>query len=408
MNRTQNTPTGNPWAERENFPVIERPKKLLLALTVLLCSVGLAFSSSSIVVWVVLTLLAVDCVFLFGRTRMLPMLGVTLLVAFFASFQGTFSGGVFFAEVVLCVIVGTASLCWLLTVTQPAYIGILFPLAAFLLSWWLWQDYRIAICAFAFLPAAVTLSFATVGGKGRTSAILYAQGGLLLVVVTFFLLYFRQATGTMEISAWKELIEGWENDISESLIALRDAYVNDLQSLRADADTGALTSVLSDDAIRSLVIRGVNLLPGLIVAACGIFAFEAQALLCALYRRSGWGVCVTEDARNFTISPVTGIVYLICFVASLLSSPVTMFGAVVGNLSVILLPGLCVFGLSATVRKFRKAPSGGRVTLIFFFLLLMCCTGATVLGVFALVGAWEAIFGRIRERRQTPPDGEND
>ena len=74
--------------------------------------------------------------------------------------------------------------------------------------------------------------------------------------------------------------------------------------------------VITEETAEALAAYIINISPGLIFATVGAIFFIALSLANTLFRSSGVGDLIPEDMAKITVSPFSGIIYLLCFFLS--------------------------------------------------------------------------------------------
>ena len=368
----------NPWDKRDLLPSASPKYTVLASLIALLSSVGLGLCGR--VAWIAPLITAILFAYVVFAARSPATVTVVLLTAMLGLTFG-FEG----ASVVLSLIVGGMTLAYLMTVLKRSYPALLLPLAGFAISFAVSQDWQTSLLALSFLPAALLLSVATVGGKGRTTAICYTEVGYLISLLVLLLFLVQRATGGIGREQILGFFEGIRASVTSEVLATRDGLLSMIAEVPTESAkqlAEQMAAFYSEDVVSLLF----NMLPGVAVILCSILAFDAQMLLGVHYVNSGWKDVVTKEYRFFTMSVTAAVLYTLTFVLSLFISPLTMAGAVIQNVSMILLPGFLVLGARSIAVSFARARGGMRIFLILLFGALFCCSG----GGFSLIAIWGA------------------
>ncbi len=409
----------NPWKNRGALPSIPPIRRILAALVITLSAAALPLCTSESVSIAVLALLFAYTVWVGRAPGPITLILLTAVAATF--FFGSFSVGV----VLLALIVGSATLAWLLTsLDSPIrYLALLLPLVGGAVSLPFVTDWRMACLSVVFLPAGLFLAVATLRGARRTSAICAVSGGLLLVVAAALFLHLWQTCGSLNREAIVAYIGGLRNGLAEELFSLRDQL---LEIAKQDGtEQGAalyqsISETMTDESLTSLVQAFFNLIPAFAVILCNIIAFEAQYFLNLTYQTSGWRAVLTRESCLFSMSFSAAILYTVSFVMTIFVPDGSLLFAVVQNLSLILLPGFCVIGLGALLPMISGARGGLRVALILGLGALFCCSTMTALYILAIWGAYLTLTLPLRlkmmqkmmeeeaRRKADAPNDEND
>ncbi len=389
MDSTTQKTIQNPWEDRVSFPRLKTAHYVPALLAVMLSALQLScfqFEQLSMI------LLPVLFVFVVVTVRKPGSVAVILLITLTASFL---SASLTVGAIVLSLIVGTGCLAWLFTVLRPPYLPIALLVAVGALSWILSGDWGTALLALAFLPAAAGLAYATLSDRGRTSVICFGIGGLLISILALFAIAFYRINGTLELSAIEAALEAARNAAVESVMGVRAALIEQIEiagAEAAEAENAAalieeLKTSMSRENVTLLVSMLFNLIPGLLISVCAILSFGAQLVQGMQYRFTGWTQVLTPNACIFTMSVVASILYYVGFLFMLFVDSTTMLGAVMQNVCIILLPGLCLVGFADLLTRLRASRGGGRFFRVLIFASLFCCAGLSALFFVALWGA---------------------
>jgi uncharacterized protein YybS (DUF2232 family) len=254
------------------------------------------------------------------------------------------------------------------------------------------KNMPLSMLALSFLPAGILLGVATLMGKGRTTAVCFAIGGFLAVVVAWVAFAVHQTTGELTAAGLRSFVETARGTLLNAMISVREQFVELSAGAGADEATreayDRMLEMMSDDVLRQTVATVFNVLPGIVAVVCSILAFEAQSLLNATYRGAGLSVVLTESARQFTMSLTSAILLTVATLLMLIVPTTGMFGAVAENLSLVLLPGFFLLGSQGMLLAMAQAKGNGRgVIPLILMLLLCCCSGVSIFYVLAMWGA---------------------
>ena len=383
----------NPWLKREEFAKIPARTVIFSMLIVFLCALAMPLA----LFYETISLLILAALFAYVAAIVKTPASVTLLlITAFAivSLTQSFAIGALF----LSLVVGTGATAFLFTAMERSYILLLLPTAACAASYAVLGDWGISLLAFAFLPAAILLAVATRLGKNRTSAICFAEGGLLLVIlgVSGYLLYTYSQRAGVPIAEYVDRLR--EKTVLMVMESLDEAF-RTLEDLGNEEALGALAEFFSEENIRTTIDAIFNILPASCCIFCGIVAFEAQLLLNASYRTVGWKQVLTPSACVFTMSLPAAVIYFVCFVISLIAWDYNLVIAVIENLYLILLPGFCVIGVTMLMLSFARSKGNGKmIWIVFFAAFFCCCASGTAIPLLALMGANSVILGTMRQR----------
>jgi hypothetical protein len=174
--------------------------------------------------------------------------------------------------------------------------------------------------------------------------------------------------------------------------------------------TKAMTSLYKDAdiPIKMLATAQVefvfNILPALIIGAFNLLAYAAQLMCVQTYSSAGMAELMTKTSQLFVHSILSAIIYVICFVVAIFPGEMTMFGAVVYNLLIILMPGMALIGVYKLVGDIRRGTSK-----IWLFILIGCAIFQPMMLVFcisfsgALTTLTRPLIARMLLKQGHPP-----
>lgn len=195
-------------------------------------------------------------------------------------------------------------------------------------------------------------------------------------------------------------------DLSESAELMR-TYITDLYK---SAGEGLI--VIEERYVDMLAAYFVNLLPGCIFAAASAFCYLSVSLTNALFDSSSEAE-IPENMRTLSLSPVSGIVYIACFLLSAAfaaeGNDYEMAGAVTENIMLALSLPFIIMGCGAVTSFFsRKERRFGercpRFAVIAIAILFATSTSIAA-AVFTALGISESVkpltVGIIRKFTRT-------
>lgn len=156
--------------------------------------------------------------------------------------------------------------------------------------------------------------------------------------------------------------------------------------------------VIEESMIEMLAAYFVNILPGLIFAAASVICYISCNLTVSLFR-SSTEVPVPENMCEISLSPVSGVIYVVCFLLSSAFSieggEYEMAGAVTDNILIALSLPFIYMGCTATLKHLSrkiftftanppKAPVIA-IALLFFISPSFSAAFFTIIGVVASV-----------------------
>ena len=378
----------NPWASREKLPRVS-PMHVLLAIAVcFLCAVSIPLCNNQAVALLTLAILFAY-VAAVGRHPLTValVLVTTLLLTMLGSVANIgFSVGVVF----LSSVVGCMTLTFLMTVLQRAYVVALIPAVAVGVAFVVVGHLPTALAALCFLPSAALLAFATLRDQGRTASICLAQLGCLLSVAGVFAALIWQAYGNLGPTAIRASIDAVKEGVVRAFEAVRDYNLATFEGIPMGEGAEEWIERVNLLYSREMALQICSIFPAAIAVLSGVVAYESQALLNAGYKTTGLGAVLTPNSRFFSMSLTAAILFAVSFVLMMFVSPSTVLGAMMQNLSIILMPGLCVIGLQSIVATIRHAKGGNRIFLLLVAAFFVCCSG----GVFYMLAFW-GVYGIV-------------
>lgn len=388
--------TENVWSKREELPKVSARATALIVAICFLSALAIPLGGAERISFVCLAVLFA----LFAWMVHTPSaLILTVVSTFFVGMLATpFGAGCGSASIFLSLVLGTTSCTYLLTVLRRWYLAVLPALAAAAVAALILVEPMEALLSLSFLPASALLAFATLTGRHRTSAICFAAGGFLVsllllcayLTVSFYGDLSAEAIG-QAVTELEARFLGFLTEQRETLLATLTSVGEEIpETLQAQ-----INELFSDAALTDLMRQVFHLLPGLLLVLCAILGYGAQALLNATYHATGLQAAVTRAARVFTVSIPAAALYSVSFLLLLILSPSSLAAAVVQNLCLILMPGLCVLGVIRLTALIANAHGAMRVLLILFAASMLFCYPGGVLYVLAMWGAYSDISGAL-------------
>ncbi len=292
---------------------------------------------------------------------------------------------------------------WLICLLSAVAAGITFAVTA---------DWLAALCPLALLPAVLLLSVATNMGEYRTTAILYAAGGLLLSGVVLAVLWFVKTSGGFSLDAVRSLLDGWQNELLQAQIGWREEYIasvrqmiaenpawNEEQIAYAESIITNINEIMSTELLAATVASLFDLLPAFGILLCLVPAYLSQKMLNGAYAGAGMQEVLTPESEFLTMSLPAAIIYIVTTFATLLfsGSGGTVY-AVIANLSLILMLGFLVIGVRTFRTRLAMMPKPMKRTTLLMLLALACCAWSSIFQLVALYGAYERVISAIRHR----------
>ncbi len=123
--------------------------------------------------------------------------------------------------------------------------------------------------------------------------------------------------------------------------------------------------IIEESVLEMLAAYFVNILPGLLFAAASLVCYISCELTVSLFR-SSTAAEIPETMRVLSLSPVSGVVYILCFLLSAAFSieggEYEMAGAVADNILIALSLPFIHMGCTSTVNFFGRTRSGFTTT----------------------------------------------
>jgi len=383
----------NAWKQKEKLPAVPVKFRVLAVIACFLCAFSVPMGGSEIFSMVALGLLFAYVVIMARVPASVALLLVPAVLTVILTAE--FSVG----AMVLSLVVGIACCTFLITTSKHGYLAVLIPLAAVGAAYLIHMDLPIALSALIFLPASVLLAIATRLGKWRTTAICFGIGGLLIPLVGLLLAFLWKECGSFSREAIMGYVSNFRLDLVAELMEARDELLRIAKedtSAQAKKLYDQISESFTDAAITSAVSQLLNLLPAIVAVICSVIAFEAQYLLNLIYTTVGLKCVVTREARAFCMSVPSAVLYAVGFLLMLFLPKGSMAEAVVQNLCLILVPGLCVVGVQHLFTMAAGAKGGWRTFLIISVLALFICYPGGAFYILAMWGAYSVIAANIQ------------
>jgi len=99
-------------------------------------------------------------------------------------------------------------------------------------------------------------------------------------------------------------------DLAAVADTVRESIANAYASLNSEF------LIITEDTAKMLAAYIINISPGFIFAAASAVVFVSLSLANTLFRASGVGDKIPEEMAKLTLSPISGIIYLFCFLLS--------------------------------------------------------------------------------------------
>ena len=392
---------GSP-ANEEACPKLEKKDLILSLAAILLC--GCVLSGAIPTAWITL---AIAALFAYTVIAVRNRGAVTqVLLACVIATVLTFMPVV--GAVVLALILGTGTLSWLF-MTLPKYkwapAGVL--ALAYVLGCLVTANLISPLLAFAFVPAAALMAWAHARDVGRTSTVLHAFLGFVVAVLATLCVILWRAYGslnydvlmtfvnelkrlfvTVGVEAGKML---WET--IEATAVPTAAQAESMEQLRR-----MYAELFSESNLQILADTLMGLAPAIVGIPTLIVSYLADVVLLRKYYNTEWRSRMTPAACALTISPAAGVIYFVCFLIAMFANGQSVFSMAVNNMYLLLVPGLCLIGVSAIIQNAKRAKGWIGVVYILFFVSMICCMGISSFSFVALWGAYVTISAALHQK----------
>ena len=417
MNRSVfDTEAPSPWKNRASIPYPRQGVVLLLALLHVVASLTFVFFflGDEYASMIAFTVLCAGALLVVRMPRGTVGLLITAILP--VILLRSFSVG----ALVLAIVVGTASGTMLLTSTRKPWQTAALPAIAWMVAYAITKTPTVASLALLLLPAVLLLTYATVTDQRRCTAICYAIIGYLIPILIIFYLCVSKAYGAFDRNILHTFFEDSRTWCVDLLMQAKDVAIRTVESQMNAESTELINQInqtLTRENLVTMVAMIYNVLPAIIVAGCGVLAFEAQSMLCGMYYTNGMKEVLTPNATAFTMSVISAALYVFSFVVLMFASDNSMFFAVVRNCYIILTPGLFLVGWASTRAQFRASRGGSRIITIVLAIFVLTFSGfGALISLLAFVGAVMILLSylgflmikRMQERMgdNLPPDFE--
>lgn len=189
--------------------------------------------------------------------------------------------------------------------TPALYIGVIFTVGATIyltLGGRIWAP--IACAAVAYALGAVAID-----PISALPALIPVAVGLLaaLMLPCSGLTFTTAALTSIALTAGLSLFLASGGDLKATADLLRENIASVYASLNSEY------LIITDETAKVLASYIINISPGFIFAAASAVFFIALSLANTLFRASGVGDKIPEEMAKLTLSPISGIIYLFCF-----------------------------------------------------------------------------------------------
>ena len=263
------------------------------------------------------------------------------------------------------------------------------------------------LLAFAFVPAAALMAWAHARDLGRTSTVLHALLGFILVVLATLCTVLWRSYGSVNYDSLMRLINGtkdlfvavggevgnllWES--LESASAQSSLSQESLEQLRE-----SFNQIFGESSLRSIADTVMGLAPALIIAPSLIISYLSDVVLLRKYYNTEWRSRMTPAACALTIGPATGLVYFVCFLVVMFANEQNVFVMTIYNMCLILLPGLCLTGVNVILHNARQNRGWLGIVSMLLLVAAFCCIGFSSFYFVALWGAYATIAAALQQK----------
>lgn len=199
------------------------------------------------------------------------------------------------------------------------------------------------------------------------------------------------------------------NYISDFIVEFRDRFVNEtLEVLKSDPDDAmykALAGYLTAEVLTALVNAVLRLLPALVIIIAELISYFSGLLAVMLCGNWMPKDSLPRASVEFRVTPISAIVYLASFAASLLlgsfgqSDVLGILSLSATTLHLILLPGLGLCGLLFTLAFMRTRMRPGPFTFVLIASILFF-SPLYSLYLLAFIGAITLLVSEHRKKKE--------
>ena len=324
--------------------------------------------------------------------------GITPLLIFVTLITCGMTGSFIPAAVIFALFfaIGEGAVLVASATSLQGWLSLLIPTVSAGLSLFLCRDFSAMALALLPCPAALTLALCTRASAGKETGltrvgVICATSlafGVTLLGLAAWALY--EALGTLQLSELKEALE-----------SLRVFLIQALMSYEISSGDTVILSLADKEAeVTNVVNSMINTLPGTLVVLCNVVAAFAQMITLSGLKAYGFGDSVTDRVKEFRISVVSAVIFLLSWLVALVAvgdnNASTVIGTVAENFFIVLTPGLALAGI------FRFARSmAARMGCGFFILIAFTCFVLYVPPIVALYEAVSLILSPILAKRKT-------
>ncbi len=261
------------------------------------------------------------------------------------------------------------------------------PVGTYLISTLVSGDPLFSLLCLIPTAIALLMSYSLLCCRPLTPTVLSLAALVGAIGIAFWLIWLG-ATG------WPE-----GNVLTHAVTQMRESVVRLFeQTAELYASQGfAFDYALAD--VHNLAAMLGNVLPGLLAAACVLFAYGTWRVFLRLLL--SWQTLPRIPVRlgAVAVSTTCAAIFSICYVVTLFAESVTFFTTICQNLSLVLQLPLVLVGLSALVSK-KEGRSCLSTLLLVGIIALFVMNPASGLGLVAFVGAFHVLLARFLSRKK--------
>ena len=355
--KIQVVPDPNPWESKESLPHFPIPAILVLSFAVLCGALYPALARTFPFLWAPACIVCMLCLVRVVR-GLVPKLGISLLFV-----AGLILRSPSLGAILVGILTAISLMALLITLTRSPWLLAL-PIAAYVLAWILCGSYVTALLTLLPFPAAAALAYGTMKNDGRVSVICSTAGALVVSALVALSVYWLRLGNDLTLSSVVTLFD----DVRQGVAAL----------VAASPDTPEINAMMQqagypytiEELLDLLISLCMPISPAILIGCCSIVAYLAQLLCVRSYAGCGAPQLMTRSAQLFVLSVPSALIYLFCFFVSLFLKQSSVFSAVLLNLQLILLPGMCIAGAWKLYADYRRRPSTLMLVLLGISLLV--------------------------------------
>ena len=309
---------------------------------------------------------------------------------------------------VLALMLGTGTLAWLfMTLPKYKWASACILILAYGMGFLITSNPVTPLLSLAFLPAAALMAWAHARDIGRTNTVLHALLGYVLVVLAALCAMLWYSYGSVNYDSLMRFV----NEIKDLFVTVGTEAGKLLwESIESSSTQSTLTQesleqlresfnqFFNESSLRMMIDTLIGLVPALIIAPALIVSYLSNVVLLRKYYNTEWRSRMTPAACSLTIGPATGLVYFVCFLVVMFANQQSVFVMAIYNMCIILLPGLCLTGVNATLQNARRSRGWMGIVSILVLVGAVCCMGFSGFYFVALWGAYATIAAALHQK----------